>query len=98
MTIAEIKRTEESYKRRRKIELQEKASFDYTLAQLIAINVSKVLNSDSVTVPELQAVYPALFDTKEMEEDKQKKLDEISMIRFKQFALAHNARKQEVDK
>ena len=98
MTIAEIKRTEESSKRRRKIELQEKASFDYTLAQLIAINVSKVLNSDSVTVPELQAVYPALFDAKEMEEDKQKKLDEISMIRFKQFALAHNARKQEVDK
>lgn len=40
-------------------------------------------------------VYPSIFDTKEMEEERQKQQDELSALRFKQFAQAFNKKFKE---
>lgn len=89
MTIAELTRAIASKKRTQKQQAQEKASFDYILADLIGRSISR-LYSSSVTVPEIAEVYPSLFDSKEIEEKKQEKRDELSILRFKQFAQTFN--------
>lgn len=89
MTIAELTRAIASKKRIQKQQAQEKASFDYILADLIGRSISR-LYSSSATVPEIAEVYPSLFDSKEIEEEKQEKRDELSILRFKQFAQTFN--------
>ena len=89
MTIAELTRAIASKKRIQKQQAQEKASFDYILADLIGRSISR-LYSSSVTVPEIAEVYPSLFDSEEIEEKKQEKRDELSILRFKQFAQTYN--------
>ena len=89
MTIAELTRAIASKKRIQKQQAQEKASFDYILADLIGRSISR-LYSSSTTVPEIAEVYPSLFDSKENEEKKQEKRDELSVLRFKQFAQTFN--------
>lgn len=98
MTIAELTRAIASKKRIQKQQAQEKASFDYILADLIGRSISR-LYSSSTTVPEIAEVYPSLFDSKEIEEKKQEKKDELSILRFKQFAQSYNKKfKKEVGK
>jgi hypothetical protein len=41
-------------------------------------------------MPEIGEVYPSLFDTKEIQEQKAEKKAELSVLRFKLFAEAHN--------
>lgn len=98
MTIAELTRAIASKKRIQKQQAQEKASFDYILADLIGRSISR-LYSSSATVPEIAEVYPSLFDSKEIEEEKQEKRNELSILRFKQFAQSYNKKfKKEVGK
>jgi hypothetical protein len=94
MTPAEIFRAIESKKRVMKVEAQERASFDYILADLIGRSVARI-HSSSIHYPELGAVYPSLFDTQEIEQKKQEKKLELSAIRFKQFADSHNKKYKE---
>lgn len=89
MTVGEFDRAIESYARRKKLEAQEQASFDYILADLIGRSVARI-HSSSVTIPEIAEVYPSLFDTEEIRQKKQEKTAEISAIRFRQFANFHN--------
>lgn len=89
MTIAELERAIESKKRLQKAQAQEKASFDYILADLIGKSISR-LYSSSNDMPALAEVYPALFDVAEIEKAKAEKQAELSAIRFKQFANAFN--------
>lgn len=91
MTIAEISRAIESYNRRKKTADREKASFDYLLAETIGKSVARIYSS-SAKMPEIYEVYPTLFDNAEMQEQKQARKDELSVLRFKQFAQAHNDR------
>lgn len=99
MTIGELERAIESKRRIKRRQDQEKASFDYVLADLIGKSISR-LYSSSNKMPELSEAYPTLFDSKEMQEKKQEKKDELSALRFKQFAEAFNNKKSngEVDK
>lgn len=97
MTPAEVFRAIESRKRVIRIEAQERASFDYILADLIGRSVARVYNSSN-TMPELGAVYPSLFDTQEIEQKKQAKKMELSAIRFKQFADSHNSKYKEAQR
>ena len=98
MTLAEIIRAIDSKKRVQKEELQVKAVFDYTLANLIGKSVARIYNSAN-TMPEINTVYPTLFDSKEIEEKRQEKLDELSAARFRQFVQCHNDKlKKEVAK
>jgi hypothetical protein len=87
MTISELTRAFESAKRRE----QERATYDYVLADLIGRSIGR-LYSTSNTLPDISKVYPALFDSKEIEEQKQAQLDELSALRFKQFAQSFNSR------
>ena len=89
MTIAELDRLIESKKRIQKREQQDKASFDYILADLIGRSIAR-LYSSSARMPEISAAYPTLFDSEEIQEKKQEKKNELSALRFKQFAQAYN--------
>ena len=89
MTLAELERLSESKRRTEKVKLQEKAAFDYTLADLIGRSVAR-LQSSANKMPDISAVYPTLFDSQEIEEKKAKKQAELSALRFKLFAQAHN--------
>lgn len=89
MTLAELERAIESKHRIEKQRLQEKASFDYILADLIGYSIARTQHSAN-KMPEIGAVYPSLFDTQEIEEKKALKKAELSAARFKQFANAHN--------
>ena len=73
MTIAELDRLIESKKRIQKREQQDKASFDYILADLIGRSMAR-LYSSSARMPEISAAYPTLFDSEEIQEKKQEKI------------------------
>ena len=90
MTIAELIRAIESVKRVKQRNLQEKAHFDYKLADLIGKSVSRIYSASNA-MPDISEAYPSLFDSEEVEEIKSKKQDELSAQRFKQFAQLYNA-------
>jgi hypothetical protein len=93
MTLAELERAIESKKRVKKREEQERASFDYVLADLIGRSISRIYSS-SAKMPELSEAYPTLFDSEEIQEKKQVKKDELSAMRFRKFAQAYNKNKE----
>lgn len=91
MTLAEIERHIESKKRMQKLEAQEKASYDYILADLIGRSIAR-LQSSSNRFPDIAETYPTIFDNKEIQEKKQEKKTELSALRFKLFADSYNAK------
>ena len=93
MSFAELNRAIAAKKR---IE-QRKASFDYVLADLIGRSIARVYNSSN-TMPSLSEAYPTLFDKEAEEEEIQRRKDELSALRFKQFALSFNKKFKEVNK
>lgn len=97
MTLAEVIRHIESRKRVQKVEAQERASFDYTLADLIGRSVARMYSSTN-NMPSIAEAYPSLYVAEELEEKLQEKRDELSVLRFKQFAQSYNSKFQEGDK
>ncbi len=102
MTLAEVLRYEEGAHWR----MQQKAQFDYTLANLIGISSARMI-SNEVTYPSLEEAYPVLFAKTQQEKDEENKrrqeeelATQNSVNRFMEFALKHNAmmRKEEGDK
>lgn len=89
MTFAELERTLKSKQRVRKRDAQEKASFDYKLADLIGRSIARVYNSKN-KIPDIAEAYPTLFDEKEIANKKLAAKAEISAQRFKQFADSYN--------
>ena len=91
MTPAEIERAVASKQRVRKIEAQERAGYDYILANLIGKNISILLGSKE-SYPQIDEVYPDLF--KDIAQEQQQKIEEqkmnLSALRFKQFAQSYN--------
>lgn len=83
----------------RQIEMEDrkKASFDYMLADLIGRSVSRAHHSAN-KMPKLSEAYPSLFSKEEEEEKAQERKDQLSALRFKQFAKLHNARFKEGSK
>ena len=92
MTIAELRRAVLSRNRVRKLEMQEKANYDYTLAQLIGRACGMAFGTVKTQFPGLAEVYPLLFDSEEMKRKQQEKQAELSALRFKQFAESFNQR------
>lgn len=76
---------------------QEKASFDYILADLIGKSVARIYSSSN-SIPEISEVYPSLFDSKEIQEKRQAQKAELSALRFKLFAKSYNDRFKEAAK
>ena len=93
MTPAELGRAIESFNRRKKLELQNKASFDYIQANMIIKGVSIVLG-DKSHLPSIEETYPSLFTEHMFQEQEkiQQRKDELSALRFKQFAQSYNER------
>lgn len=89
MTLAELERALKSKQRMRKIKAQEKASFDYKLADLIGRSIARVYNSKN-KIPDIAEAYPTLFDEKMIADRKRAAKAEISAQRFKQFADSYN--------
>ena len=93
MTFAEIHRAVDSKKRVQKLQTQEKATYDYILAQLIVKGVSKVLG-DKSNYPTIEEAYPGVFDNVIAEQ--KAKIEEqkmsLSALRFKQFAQSYNSK------
>ena len=94
MTFAEVERALTSRKRVLKLQAQEKASYDYILADLIGRSIARIYSS-SATLPEIGAVYPSLFDNEEIKEQKEAKKLELSALRFRQFADSYNKKYRE---
>ena len=91
MTIAELIRELESKKRQQLERAKERASFDYILADLIGRSIARI-HSSSNKLPTIAEAYPSLFASEEIEEQQQKKKDELSALRFKQFAASFNSK------
>lgn len=89
MTLAELERAMKSKQRVQKQEAQERASFDYILADLIGRSVGR-LYSSSTHIPDISEVYPTLFESKAIEEQKAIRKAELSALRFRQFANNYN--------
>ena len=91
MTLAEIDRAVKSKIRVQKIQAQEQAYYDYTLANLITKGVGKMMG-DKSDYPTLAEAYPHLFEealkAQESKVAEQKQI--LSALRFKQYADFHN--------
>ena len=94
MTLAEIQRYINSYNRQKKIELQIKAKFDYTLADLVGASVGRIHNK-SVTFPTIEEAYPWLYNDEEIIAKREEQKTNISVQRFMQFASNFNKRRGE---
>lgn len=97
MTIPEIQRHIDSYLRVKKRNDQERASYDYILADAIGRSVAR-LYSKSANMPDISELYPTLFEAEEIMAHKQQQMAELSALRFKQFAASHNKKFKEVAK
>lgn len=95
MTLAELERLLDSKRRVLRQEQQQRAAFDYTLADLIGRSVARVYNSGN-KLPDISEAYPSLFDSQEVQERKEQQRAELSALRFRLFAQAHNQRMKEV--
>lgn len=93
MTPGEVGRAIESKNRLIRIEAKEKASYDYVQATLIIKGISICLG-DKSSFPTLHEAYPGVFEdiVKEQEEKIQERKNELSALRFKQFAQSYNDR------
>jgi hypothetical protein len=91
MTFAEITRLIKAKHKAKRLESQEKASYDYILARLITKGTAIVLG-DKSEFPSIDSVYSGLFDElrEEQEEKMQESKAELSALRFKQFANSYN--------
>jgi hypothetical protein len=87
MTKAEVER----YLEGAVWQMKQKAQFDYALADLIGISVSRMMSENS-TFPSISEVYPLLFENKEQKEDVQEMDMQDSINRFLAFANKHNAK------
>lgn len=91
MTIGEVSRHIDSQNRCRRMEAQEKASYDYIQAQLIIKGVSLCLGAKD-PFPDIYTAYPGIFDEVKQEQEQaleEKKIN-LSVLRFKQFAQTYN--------
>lgn len=95
MTLAELNRLLASKRRILKAQEQKQASFDYLLAELIGRSVARIYNSSN-KMPTLSEAYPSLFDEAEEKTKIQEQKNELSAIRFKQFAQTFNKKFAEV--
>lgn len=91
MTLAELDRALASRRRVIKTEAQEKATFDYILADLIGRSINRIYSS-AANMPDISSVYPALFDSEEIKQKKAEQQIEVSALRFRQFAASYNAK------
>ena len=74
--------------------MKSQAQFDYSLANLIGVSVARIMSND-VSYPQIEEVYPDLFED-EIKEKRRQKEEELkinnSVNNFMAFAMKHNSR------
>lgn len=95
MTFAELDRVVASRQRMEKFRAKEQATYDYIHAILIGRAFAASMDNKA-QFPEIHEVYPSLFDAKERELQKQEQVNQLSALRFKQFAQSYNTKYKEV--
>ena len=90
MSLAELERLFESKRRIQKQNAQDKAYFDYKLADLIGASVAIRFNKSGSELPLIEKVYPDIFDAEKMKAERKKAKDKLLVAQFMQFANAHN--------
>lgn len=93
MTLREIENYILSRQRVRKMEAQEKATYDYIQSTLIIKGVGMVLGSKQ-EFPSVEQAYPGIFEdlVEKKQDELQKAKDELSALRFRQFAQSYNSK------
>lgn len=91
MTIAELTRAIKSKERIKRIEAKEKATYDYILSAMMARGVQAAIVGGE-GLPDIVEIYPGIFveEIKDKHNKTQAIKDELSALRFKQFANFHN--------
>lgn len=87
MSLAEIRRVIDSKNRVMKVDMKQKATQDYILADLVGRSVARLFSKQN-DYPKINEVYPNLFNDNKEEENNNKM--ELSAIRFRQFAEHFN--------
>lgn len=91
MTLAEITRVVSSYKRVKEVEAKERASFDYILGDLIGRSTARLISKEA-EYPHISEVYPSLFQSQDLLEERNKAEAELQSARFRQFVDTFNKR------
>lgn len=91
MTYGEIIDTLKAYSKNKETVLKERALMDYKLADLIAINVARLINEDA-KAPSLVEAYEFLFGEEKKLQDKIKADNEIQIWKQRMigYAESHN--------
>ncbi len=84
MTLGEIERYADSYKRREEARLKEKAFFYYRLGDLIGISNGRYYSKDFV-YPEIYEVFDGIYNAEEVETARQEERDRLSIERLQQM-------------
>lgn len=87
MTKAEVERYLEGAVWR----MKQQAQLDYTLANLIGISTARVFSKDA-QFPDIQKVYPYLFEEELIEQQQEDIKTTNSINNFMTFARQHNAK------
>lgn len=87
-TLAQVTRYVEAYNKQQQSELQEKAYFDYQLANLIGISVSRLLSKDA-KYPEFKKAYPFIGRGTQEKVDEQWEM-EVQRIKLREWAEQMN--------
>lgn len=75
-----------------KVEQQNQAYFDYTLADLIGRSVARVYSS-TAKIPPIYEAYPNLYDKETFQKQEEAQKAKLFEIRFKLFAESFNKRR-----
>lgn len=92
MTLLEFQNFLDSKTRCQKAQQQEKATYDYILADLIGRSMARIYNSSN-KYPEIYEAYPTLFSKEEMERKEQERRTELSALRLQEFLKSFNEKK-----
>ena len=87
-TLAQVTRYVEAYNKQQQSELQEKAYFDYQLANLIGMSVSRLLSKDA-KYPEFKKAYPFIGNDAQERVDEQWEM-EVQRIKLREWAEQMN--------
>jgi hypothetical protein len=93
MTLAELTRAFDSKRRVERLRLQEKALFDYKLADLIGRSFARTQHSAN-KLPEITEFYPELFEegavAEEIQQKKEQTQAELFALQLRQYSERHN--------
>ena len=89
MSLAELGRYFKSRRRIEEIEQQQRASFDYILADLIGRSNAR-LYSSSAKYPAITDIYPSLFDKEQIRASKAENDRQRFIAGLQQYATTHN--------